>query len=206
MGSGEMELFPAGSSVNLLPEDGSVRYFGTILERGGTELMARLLEETPWAPDELVMFGKRITTKREVAWMGDEGFCYRYSGTEKVAAPWSPAVQESRELIEAKLERSFNSCLLNLYHDGGEGMGWHSDDEPELEPDAPIASLSLGAERRFRFRHKESRRTVDVVLEPGSLLVMEGETQRFWQHSLPKTTKVKEPRVNLTFRVFRRPG
>jgi alkylated DNA repair dioxygenase AlkB len=94
----------------------------------------------------------------------------------------------------------FNSCLLNLYHDGSEGMGWHSDDERALGKDSSIASVSLGVERKFSFRHKETRETLSVMLEPGSLLVMKGATQRHWQHCVPKTKKVTTPRINLTFR------
>jgi alkylated DNA repair dioxygenase AlkB len=198
-----MELFPNEPAANLLPHDGVVRYFGVILDEGEqARVFGQLMDEVAWAQDELVMFGKRIVTARKVAWQGDAGFRYRYSGMEKKAAEWTPGVRELKRRVEELAGEAFNSCLLNLYHHGGEGMGWHSDDEPELEADAPIASVSLGVERRFRFRHKESRETQAVNLEQGSLLVMAGETQRHWQHMLPKMAKVTEPRINLTFRRF----
>lgn len=194
----------AGSSKtrNLLPCDGEVRYLGPVLAaEEADEFLRALLAGIAWRHDELVMFGRRIVTSREVAWHGDEPFEYRYSGTAHRALPWTEDLGRLRDLVERRTGASFNSCLLNLYHDGGEGMGWHSDDEATLVPRAPIASLSLGAERRFDFRHRRERnRKISVVLEHGSLLVMGGETQRHWHHALPKTKRVTEARINLTFR------
>ena len=107
-----------------------------------------------------------------------------------------------KKRVEERSGENFNSCLLNLYHDGSQGMGWHSDDEPSLVRDSAIASVSLGVERKFSFKHRETKETVALMLERGSLLVMKGETQRFWRHALPKTKKVASPRINLTFRSF----
>lgn len=197
-----MDLF-TDPNANLLPIDGVVHDYGQILEAEKEALLfGQLIAEVPWESDEVVMFGKRIVTSRKVAWYGDSGFTYKYSGTEKVALPWTPLLTGLKELVEARCGEHFNSCLLNLYHDGSEGMGWHSDDEATLVRDSAIASLSLGTERKFSFKHRETKETVSLMLERGSLLVMKGETQRFWRHSLPKTKKVSEPRINLTFRSF----
>lgn len=198
-----MELFPPDPSANLLPCDGIVTYHGRILgEKEATNYYERLSSKVPWQHDEVVIFGKRIVTARQVAWYGDSDFSYTYSGTTKQALPWIRELQELKAVAEARTGTTFNSCLLNLYHDGREGMGWHSDDERSLVGNGAIASMSFGAERKFSFRHKRTRETVSVVLESGSLLVMAGETQAHWQHQLPKSAKVTAPRINLTFRTM----
>lgn len=186
---------------NLLPRDGEAVYHGPVLDPAGErEVFSTLLAEIPWRSDEVVMFGKRIVTARKVAWFGDQPFAYRYSGSEKVALAWTPVLRGIRRMVEEASGETFNACLLNLYHDGSEGMGWHSDDESMIERDSAIASLSLGVARKFSFKHRLTKETVSLVLERGSLLVMRGETQRFWLHALPKTRKVDSPRINLTFR------
>lgn len=196
-----MDLFGNDPTENLLPRDGVVNYYGAILEATAeARYFQALLETIPWKSDETVIFGKRIVTARKVAWYGDERFSYTYSGTTKMALPWSDELAKLKAAVERFSGDHFNSCLLNLYHDGSEGMGWHSDDERALGKDSSIASVSLGVERKFSFRHKETRETLSVMLEPGSLLVMKGATQRHWQHCVPKTTKVTTPRINLTFR------
>jgi alkylated DNA repair dioxygenase AlkB len=202
MGFEEMEmLFQPDSSANLLPHHGVVHYYGTVLAGcDAWDYFEALMVTIPWRHDELVMFGKPVVTARKVAWFGDSDFSYTYSGTTKRALPWTRELSALKTLAEEKTGAAFNSCLLNLYHHGGEGMGWHSDDEKELVRDASIASMSLGAERKFDFRHKETKETVSVTLEHGSLLAMKGETQRYWQHRLPPSKKVTEPRINLTFR------
>jgi alkylated DNA repair dioxygenase AlkB len=198
-----MDLFASENEGNLLPCDGMAQYFGSILTDGEqTRYFETLLAEIPWESDEVVMFGKRIVTARKVAWYGDSEFAYRYSGSEKVALSWTPALKALKQRVEEWCGEAFNSCLLNLYHDGSEGMGWHSDDEPSLVTDSAIASLSLGVERKFSFKHRESKETVSLKLEKGSLLMMKGETQRYWRHALPKTKKVDSARINLTFRSF----
>lgn len=198
-----MDLFGDSEERNLLPRDGVANYHGAILEELEEEQLFRdLMSQVPWKSDELVMFGKRIVTARKVAWYGDSGFGYRYSGTEKVALPWIPVLMNLKKRVEERSGEIFNSCLLNLYHDGSEGMGWHSDDEPSLVRDSAIASVSLGVDRKFSLKHRETKETVSLMLEKGSLLVMKGETQRYWVHSLPKTKKVDSPRINLTFRSF----
>jgi alkylated DNA repair dioxygenase AlkB len=187
--------------MNLLPRDGTAIYHGRLLDPpAARNYYDSLISTLPWRHDEVVMFGKRIVTAREVAWFADAGIPYRYSGTVKQAAGWTPALAELKALVEARTGVTFNSCLANLYHDGREGMGWHSDDEKSLVRHAAIASLSLGAERPFAFRHKTTGETVSLTLEDGSLLVMAGETQDHWKHALPKSAKIKDPRINLTFR------
>ena len=148
------------------------------------------------------MFGKTIITKRKVAWYGDQPYEYTYSHVTKSALPWTPALQRIKNKVEEVSCDTYNSCLLNLYHDGSEGMSWHSDDEKELKPEGAIASVSLGAERKFVLKHKQSAEKVEVFLHHGSLLVMKGETQTHWVHRLPPTKKVNTPRINLTFRTI----
>jgi alkylated DNA repair dioxygenase AlkB len=196
-----MELFGNDAEANLLPYDGVVRYLGPVFGAGELpRIFQELWDEVAWARDELVMFGKRVTTSRKVAWYGDAPFAYAYSGTCKQALPWNPVLRGLKERAEVLAGTGFNSCLLNFYHHGGEGMGWHSDDEKSLVAGACIASMSFGAARKFSFRHKSTREVVSLVLDNGSLLLMEGETQKCWQHALPKTARVAEPRINLTFR------
>jgi len=146
--------------------------------------------------------GKHFITKRMVAWYGDAGYAYTYSNTTKQALPWTADLLQLKAIVEQHSNTRFNSCLLNLYHDGNEGMAWHSDDEKALGKNTIIASLSLGAERKFAFKHKQTKLTTSVVLQSGSLLVMKGSTQTHWLHALPKTTKVIRPRINLTFRTI----
>ena len=196
-----MDLFRPDSAANLLPYDGAASYHGSILgDCEAWDYFEALMVTVPWKHDEVVIFGKRIVTAREVAWYGDSDFSYTYSGTTKRALPWKRELVALKGLAEKLTGASYNSCLLNLYHDGKEGMAWHSDDEKSLVKDASIASISLGAERKFAFKHKRTKETVSVTLEHGSLLEMKGRTQTFWLHRLPPSTKVTEPRINLTFR------
>lgn len=161
-----------------------------------------LLATSPWQCDEVILFGQKRILTRKVAWMGDAGFTYSYSGTSKTASPWTAPLLSIRERVEKLIGQAFNSCLLNLYHDGSEGMGWHSDDEKTLGRNPIIASVSFGAERPFRFKHRTTKEVIPLTLENGSLLVMKGETQHHWLHAPPKTMKVNAPRINLTFRSF----
>ena len=153
-----------------------------------------------WKNDEAIIYGKKIITNRKVAWYGDQNYSYTYSKTTKTALLWNPILQEIKKLVEAKTNTSFNSCLLNLYHNGSEGMAYHSDAEKDLVKHGTIASLSLGAERKFSFKHKKTKERISLSLESGSLLIMKGETQDHWLHSLPTTKIVNNPRINLTFR------
>ena len=203
-GSYRMDLFNQHTEQNLLPEDGEVVYYGPILSQSSSyAYMQTLLEKINWKNDEAIILGKHVFTARKVAWYGDTTFPYSYSGTTKHAMKWTNELLELKKIVEQISRTDFNSCLLNLYHNGKEGMAYHSDDEESLGKNTVIASLSLGAVRRFLFKHKKSGQTVPVILENGSLLVMKGETQTNWLHRLPPTTKVNTPRINLTFRTFK---
>jgi len=146
------------------------------------------------------MFGRVVDSPRLSAWIGDEDAVYRYSGTRFVPRPWTPELLALRDRVAAACGVPFNSVLANLYRDGADRMGWHSDDEPELGPRPVIASVSLGAERTFRFRAKAGGETVAIELPHGSLLTMAGDTQRLYRHELPARKRVTGPRINLTFR------
>lgn len=196
-----MDLFSDGTIENKLPKDGTGLYFGTIMSsQQADHYLERLLNTIEWKNDEAIIFGKHIITKRKVAWYGDDHYSYTYSNTTKTALPWTQELIELKKLVEIATGATYNSCLLNLYHDGSEGMAWHSDDEKMLNRHGSIASLSFGAERKFAFKHKQDQQIVSLFLEHGSLLEMKDETQTHWLHRLPPTTLVKRPRVNLTFR------
>lgn len=198
-----MNLFGADPSLNLLPLDGTVNYFGPVLSaERANHFYHQLLETIAWKNDEARIFGKHYITKRKAAWYGDAGYAYTYSNTTKQALPWTPELVDLKIVTEKITGARFNSCLLNLYHDGNEAMGWHSDDEKSLGRNSIIASLSLGAERKFSFKHKETGQTVSLNLEHGSLLVMKDATQTHWLHRLNKSSKIKQPRLNLTFRTI----
>ena len=188
---------------NLLPGDGIVHYYGKLIEAPESDrYLSQLLQTIDWKNDEAMMFGKHIITKRKVAWYGDEPYQYTYSRITKSALQWTLELTRLKFITEEMSGHRFNSCLLNLYHSGDEGMAWHSDAEKDLEPNGVIASLSFGAERKFCFRHKSSGVTVSVPLAHGSLLVMKGATQQHWLHRLPPAKKIRAPRVNLTFRTI----
>lgn len=198
-----MDLFSTPGATNLLPYEGEVNYYGKVISPADAEnYLQKLLENIQWKNDEAIIFGKHIFTKRKVAWYGDAEYNYTYSNTTKQALLWTPELLTLKQLAESITGTKFNSCLLNLYHSGEEGMAWHSDDEKSLGKDTVIASLSFGAERKFAFKHKKDKQVVSMVLESGSLLVMKGTTQTHWLHRLPPTTKVTRPRVNLTFRTM----
>ena len=200
-----MELFEnlPDPTLNLLPQDGTVNYYGKIFSlEDARHFYQKLLETIDWKNDEAIIFGKKILTKRKVAWYGEEEFEYTYSKTTKKALVWTKELVELKKSIEEKTGETFNSCLLNLYHDGNEGMAYHSDGEKDLKKNGAIASLSFGAERKFSFKHKTTKQKVELVLENGSLLVMKDQTQTFWLHRLPPTKKIFTARINLTFRTI----
>lgn len=188
---------------NILPYDGSADYYGVIMSVGEADHFLKvLLMDIAWHHDEVLIFGKKITTKRKTAWYGDASFSYTYSGVTKTALPWTKTLLSIKEKLEGVCGESYNACLLNLYHNGNEGMGWHNDGEKDLKKNGAIASLSLGAERAFLLKHKGTKEKVSQVLSHGSLLVMKGVTQNHWLHCLPLSKGVHSPRVNLTFRTI----
>lgn len=200
-----MDLFSNlnDSEANLLPYDGTVIYYGQVVSpREANQYLDYLLNEIEWENDKAIIYGKLIITKRKAAWYGDRPFEYTYSKTTKTAIPWTPELLELKAIAERTTGKTYNSCLLNLYHDGSEGMTWHSDAEKDLVKNGAIASLSFGAQRKFSFKHKETKETKSILLEHGSVLVMKGTTQTHWLHSIPKSVKVTKPRINLTFRTI----
>lgn len=189
------------SQENLLPYDGELYYMDQFVpESEADNWFEELKKNVPWEADQVRIFGKVITTKREVTWYGNPGLTYTYSGFEKIPLPWTPLMTQIKAKVEAYCEEEFNSCLLNLYHDGKEAMGWHRDNEKELKKHGTIASLSLGATRKFSFKHLDEKRKIDVPLNHGSLLLMKGIIQDHWQHTLPAMKRIDQARINLTFR------
>ncbi len=197
-------LFPiVNTPEQLLPYDGLAIYYGSIfLPPLIEEYKLLLMDEIVWENDHIRMFGKEIITKRKVAWYGDKPFLYRYSNSTKKALPITGTLNRIRKTIEEISGETYNSCLLNLYHNGDESMGWHSDNEKELQKNGAIASVSFGAVRKFSFKHKTTKEKKEIDLENGSLLVMKGPIQEHWLHQLPPSRKVKESRINLTFRTI----
>lgn len=187
--------------INVLPQDGEANYHGVVLEDNAADFfLEHFLNAIEWRNDEAIVFDKKIITKRKVAWYGSRPFDYTYSKITRSALPWTSQLLELKQLIETITSETFNSCLLNLYHTGDEGMAWHSDNERQLKRHGAIASVSLGAQRNFAFKHKHTQQTHTTLLQHGSLLVMQGPTQDHWLHRLPPSKKVHTPRVNLTFR------
>lgn len=189
-------------NINLLPVDGELYYYPNFLSASDADFYFDELHRTiEWEHDVVKLFGKTIQTKRKVAWYATEALSYKYSGMMKHSKNFTKDLIELKEKIESFAEENFNACLLNLYSNGSEGMAWHSDDEKEIVHHSCIASLSLGAKRRFDFKHKINGDKFCIDLEHGSLLLMKSDIQEHWLHALPKQLRVKEARINLTFRL-----
>jgi alkylated DNA repair dioxygenase AlkB len=189
--------------VNVLNKDGKANYYGKVMTTSEANTYYNLLlKNINWKNDEALYHGRHIVTKRKVAWYGDQGFLYTYSNTTKQALPWTNGLIDLKRKTELITNSQFNSCLLNLYHNGNEGMTWHSDDEKSMGKNTVIASLSFGAQRKFSFKHRRTRQTMSLLLENGSLLVMRGNTQSNWLHSLPLSSKINHPKIVLTFRTI----
>ncbi len=200
-----MDLFERAENKvrNYLPYDGEVYYFGPIFSKEESEAYLNILSnQISWQPDRLMIDHYTVLSGRKYAWHGEKAFSYRYSGSTKIAEPWNRVLLELKASIYPYEQQNFNSCLLNYYSNSGHGMGWHCDNEPEMESQAAIASLSFGAHRRFCFKHKKTNELIDLILEPGSLLVMKG-CQDHWLHCLPKSKQVSGTRINLTYRAMK---
>ena len=198
------DLFAPAPTDNLLPYDGKVNDLGVVIDYP-SPLYYALLTTLPWQPDIVTLFGKTHVTTRQIVWMGDSDASYQYSGHTRQAIAWTDSVFHVKHHIEQQLLKiginaEFNSCLLNYYPSGDDGMGYHADDEKELGHQPVIASLSLGATRKFVFKHKKTQDKVELYLESGQLIVMHGATQQYWKHSITKTKTVDEGRISLTFR------
>lgn len=199
-----LDLFHAERpNQNILPFDGFVSYYGQVFDlKLANHYFEKLLSSLHWQHDQALIFGKLITTKRKVAWYADQPFDYKYSNITKKAIFWTPELLKIKLEIEQLTGETFNSCLANLYHDGSEGMAYHSDAETDLKKHGAIASVTFGAMRNFHFKHKTSKDFISICLDHGSLLLMKNETQDHWLHRLPPTKKVLTPRINLTFRTI----
>lgn len=196
-------LFYPEAVSNLLPYDGLVEDYGVILSEAEADYyLHTFLQALAWQHDEVRIFGKYHRTARQVAWYADAAYSYVYSGMSKQAEMWQPDLLLLKQRIEHLVGHPFNSCLANLYADGSQAMGWHSDNENTLGQQPVIASLSLGATRKFRFKHQQKQSTIDCMLQHGQLLVMRGTTQQYWKHCISQSKRVVEPRINLTFRYF----
>ena len=188
---------------DLLVEDGELRYWDDFLPPdAAAHLFIHLRSELSWGSEQYKIYGKWVTAPRLVCWYGDGGANYRYSGIDHFPKPWIPALIEIKQKIESNIPATFNSMLGNLYRDGNDSMGWHADKEKELGLSPLIASLSLGATRMFKIRHNRNKRTLDIPLNAGSLLIMAGDFQHNWRHSIPKTKIATGERINLTFRTI----
>jgi alkylated DNA repair dioxygenase AlkB len=185
--------------------DADVRLWSRAFGATEADVLQRVLrDEIDWQQEEIVLFGRRHLVPRLVAWHGDPGSAYSYSGTAHEPRPWTPTLIAIRERIEALTDHTFNSVLLNRYRNGSDGMGWHADDEPELGRNPVITSVSFGATRRFKLRHRKRRDSVTTLeLTHGSLLLMAGNTQHAYVHAVPKTAVVSGERINLTYRCVR---
>tara|TARA_Y100000590_G_scaffold402753_1_gene488771 strand:- start:570 stop:1196 length:627 start_codon:yes stop_codon:yes gene_type:complete len=196
-------LDSAVSSQTIINKDGIAMYTDSLISVEKSELfLLQLSKNIQWKNDESMIFGKHYITRRKTAWYGDRPFNYTYSKIKRTALPWTNELLEIKHIVENNESTKFNSCLLNFYHDGDDGMGWHADNEKELKKNSVIASVSLGAERKFSFKHKKNKEKIDLILGNGSLLVMKEQIQKHWMHQLPKSKKVREPRINLTFRTI----
>ena len=189
-----LSLFP---SENLLPFDGEVLFYADFL---GNEYFELLKSEINWKQEGMKMYGKEVLFPRLTAWYAEDGKTYKYSGLVNIPQEFTPNLLKIKEMVELKTGKKFNSALLNYYRNGQDSMGWHSDDEPELGKNPVIASVSLGAARKFQFKHKTMPKSlININLSPGSLLIMQGATQHHWLHQVPKVKDALE-RINITFR------
>jgi alkylated DNA repair dioxygenase AlkB len=186
---------------NIINKDGQAHYFGIIINaKENHKYFNQLLHKIEWKNENLIMFGKEITTKRKVAFYADSSINYTYSNKTKKGLEWNALLLEIKQIVTTYTGSNYNACLLNLYHDGNEAMGWHCDNEKEIIPNSSIASVSFGAERKFAIKHKTSKESHSIILQNGSLLEMLGSFQKNWLHCMPKSKKINNSRINLTFR------
>jgi alkylated DNA repair dioxygenase AlkB len=195
-----MDLFSTGTSLQPIPiEDGELALLPQLpLPISNAEVFERLLRDTDWRHETVLVYGKHHLQPRLTAWYGEAS--YTYSGLRLDPLPMTPLLEQLRRAVEAVTKHRYNSVLLNYYRNGKDSMGMHSDDEPELGPRPVIASLSYGATRSFLLRHKRNKRTLKLDLGDGNLLLMAGDMQKYWLHGINKTAKPTGPRLNLTFR------
>lgn len=194
-------LLDLGITAQTIPLDGGrVRYWPAFVAETEANMVMAELQKLNWSQDHLTIGGKTVAIPRLQAWYGEPGAHYRYSGLSLRPQAFTPTLRLLKERIEAVCTYHFNSVLANFYRDGNDSVGWHSDDEPELGSAPAIASLSFGATRRFRLKHKRQRQTCELSLGHGDLIIMEPHTQQHWYHQVPKTRQPVDSRINLTFR------
>ena len=198
-----MELFDEQEPIIPDLPDAHILYYPRFIAEPEQQLLFdKLYKDTLWRQDDITVFGTTYPQPRLTALYGEEGKPYSYSGITMTPAPFTPLLKELKQRIEDVFDASYSTVLLNLYRHGQDSNGWHSDDEKELGKNPVIASLSLGAVRRFHLKHKKDKTLkYSLDLDPGSLLIMAGTTQHYWKHQLAKTQKQVEPRINLTFRM-----
>lgn len=198
-------ISPFLSEKLYMPDAEVIFYPNLFEEQESKKIFRQLSQEIKWQQDKITHYGKEIDLPRLTAWYGDAGKSYTYSHIAMKSEPWTPLLLDIKKRIEKVMEVTFNSVLLNLYRTGKDGVSWHQDNERELGENPVIGSVSFGETRRFQFRHKLKKELskVNLNLTSGSLLIMKGTTQQFWQHQIPKTSKPVLPRINLTFRVIR---
>lgn len=191
-------------SIPLQLPDADILFYPSLLnELESDRLLTELTRTIDWRQDWITIYGRSMPQPRLTAWYGDPGKSYTYSGLTLYPSPWTRPLLDLKAKAEAVSGLQFNSVLLNLYRDGNDSMGWHSDDESELGDNPAIGSLSLGGTRRFRLRHRTQKGlTHQLELTSGSFLLMQGATQHHWQHQIPKTKRLVPPRINLTFRTI----
>lgn len=204
MATGNLSLLPTEPLRLELP-DADVRLWPQALQRDAADALFKgLLHDIPWQTEDILIFGDRKRVPRLVSWHGDAGTAYSYSGTAHEPLPWTPQLLHLRDQVQRLTGHAYNSVLLNLYRNGQDSMGWHADDEPELGTNPAIASVSLGATRRFKLRHRRRPETaVTLDLAHGDVLLMAGATQHAYVHAVPKTARPAGERINLTWRWVR---
>jgi alkylated DNA repair dioxygenase AlkB len=191
--------------IKLAMPDAEVLYFPCFFDlKESAMLLGQLKEKIAWQQDTIKFYGKTIPLPRLTAWYGDEGKNYQYSGIKMQPQMWNEELLLIKHKIEQVANNQFNSVLLNFYRNGQDSMAWHADDEPELGKNPVIASVSFGQERLFKFKHrKNTDLKAQITLENGSLLLMAGQTQHYWLHQIPKSTRTMKDRINLTFRTIK---
>ncbi|MFC4818045.1 alpha-ketoglutarate-dependent dioxygenase AlkB family protein [Flavobacterium sp. GCM10023249] len=198
-----MSLFPDEKIVFNLP-DAEIEYFPLFLDRSvANDLFQKVLQETPWQQDDIIVFGKTHPQPRLTCLYGNEGKPYGYSNIVMQPHQWTPTMMYIKEEVEKNAHVNFTTVLANYYRDGQDSNGWHADNEKELGRNPIIASVSFGTERTFQLKHNTKEIKQNIVLQHGSLLIMKGSTQHFWKHQIPKTKKEIGPRINLTFRIIK---
>ena len=192
---------------NLLPYGGEVYYVPNVFSRQQSdEYFNQLFTEIRWKQEPIKIFGKEVMQPRLTAWYGDITRSYAYSGITMAPNHWIHPLLEIKTTADQLSGAASTSALMNLYRDGNDGLGWHRDNEKVLGPAPTIASVSLGAIRTFQLRdYKDKNNLISIDLEPGSVVIMKGESQKVWEHRVPKSAKKHGARINITFRVIQSP-